>query len=49
MEEKTHFARFMRGGIELARQSHIKEIEREEFDRAWKRLSDQIENETKTN
>lgn len=39
----------MRGGIELARQSHSKEIEREEFDRAWKRLSDQIENETKTN
>ena len=49
MEEKTHFARFMRRGMELARQLHNKEIQREEFDRAWKRLGDQIENETKTN
>ena len=48
MEAKTHFARFMRRGMELARQ-HSKEINRTEFDRAWKRLGDQIENETKTN
>jgi len=44
MEAKTHFARFMRRGMELARQLHSKEIQRDEFDRAWKRLGDQIEN-----
>ena len=36
----------MRRGMELARRLHSKEIQREEFDRAWKRLGDQIENET---
>ncbi|WP_187759298.1 hypothetical protein [Streptococcus cristatus] len=49
MEEKTHFSRFMHRGMELARQLHSKAIQREEFDRAWKRLGDQIENETKKN
>ena len=49
MEAKTHFARFMRRGMELARQLHGKEINRTEFDRARKRLGDQIENETKKN
>lgn len=49
MEAKPHFARFMRRGMELARQLHSKEIQRDEFDRAWKRLGDQIENETKKN
>ena len=49
MEEKTHFARFMRRGMELARQLHSKEIKLKEFDRACKRLGDQIENETKKN
>ena len=49
MEAKTHFARFMRRGMELARQLHSREIQRDEFDRAWKRLGDQIENETKKN
>jgi len=49
VEEKTHFARFMRRAMELARQLHSKEINRTEFDRAWKRLGDQIENETKKN
>lgn len=49
MEAKPHFARFMYRGMELARQLHSKEIQRDEFDRAWKRLGDQIENETKKN
>ena len=49
MEAKTLFARFMHRGMELARQLHSKEIQRDEFDRAWKRLGDQIENETKKN
>lgn len=39
----------MRRGMELARQLHSKEIKRDAFDRAWKRLGDQIENETKKN
>ena len=47
MEEKTHFARFMRRAMELARQLHSKEIQRDDFDRAWKRLGDQIEKQTK--
>ena len=33
----------MRRGMELARQLHSKEIQRDEFDRAWKRLGDQTE------
>ena len=49
MKAKPHFIRFMRRGMELAKQLHSKEIQRKEFDRAWKRLGDQIENETKTN
>ena len=38
MEAKTHFARFMRRGMELARQLHSKEMQRDEFDRAWKKI-----------
>ena len=49
MEEKTHFARFMRRAMELSRQLHSKEIPGDEFERPWKRLGDQIENETKKN
>ena len=39
----------MHRGMELARQLYSKEIQRDEFARAWKRLGDQIENEMKTN
>lgn len=49
MKAKPHLVGFMHRGMESAKQLHNKEIQSEEFDRAWKRLGDQIENETKTN
>lgn len=49
MKAEPHLVGFMHRGMELARRLHSKEIKREEFDSAWKRLGDQIENETKKN
>ena len=48
MEEKTHFARFMRRAMELARQLHSKEIQRDDFDSLEKiRRSNRKRNEDK--
>lgn len=46
-ENSTHWSRFMWRATTIASQLYHGEMTREEFDKAYKRLGDQIENELK--
>lgn len=46
-ENSDHWSRFMWRATNIASQLYHGEMTREEFDKAYKRLGDQIENEIK--